>query len=100
MLSAHEKDNQKLTALASARGVTLSPELPVNKRKELDRLSKSKNFNSEYMRNSGVKQHEAAVALFEKASKSAKDPGLKAWAAQKLPTLPTHLKHAQKIKHS
>jgi len=98
MVSDHEKANQELMALASARGVSLPQQLPADKRKEVDRLSKAKNFDAEYMRNTGVKEHKAAVALFEKASKSAKDAELKAWAAEKLPTLRAHLAHAQKTK--
>ncbi|NMM77742.1 DUF4142 domain-containing protein [Acidovorax sp. SRB_24] len=98
MVSDHEKANQELMALASARGVTLPQDMPADKRKELDRLSKAKDFDAEYMRNTGVKEHKAAVALFEKASTSAKDADLKAWVAQKLPTLREHLEHAQNIK--
>lgn len=98
MVSDHEKANQELMALASARSVTLPPEMPADKRKELDRLSKSSKFDADYMRETGVKEHKAAVALFEKASKSSQDAELKAWAAEKLPTLREHLAHAQKIK--
>lgn len=72
--------------------------MPADKRKEIDRLSKGSNFDAEYMRNTGVKEHKTAVALFEKASKSAKDAELKSWAAGKLPTLREHLAQAQKIK--
>lgn len=98
MVADHDKANQELMALASARGVTVPAQMPDDKRKEIDKLSKAKNFDTEYMRNTGVKEHKSAVALFEKASKSAKDPELKSWAAEKLPTLREHLAHAQKIK--
>lgn len=98
MVSDHDKANQELMALASSRGVALPQQMPADKRKEIDRLSKTKNFDTEYMRNTGVKEHKTAVALFEKASKSAKDPELKSWATEKLPTLREHLDHAQKIK--
>lgn len=98
MVADHDKANQELMALASARGVTVPAQMPGDKRKEIDKLSKAKNFDTEYMRNTGVKEHQSAVALFEKASKSAKDPELKSWAAEKLPTLREHLAHAQRIK--
>jgi len=51
-------------------------------------------FDKGYIR-SQVRDHEKAVALFEGASKSAKDPQLKQWAGQTLPTLRMHLKMAQ-----
>lgn len=98
MVLDHEKANQELMVLASARGVALPQQMPADKRKEIDRLAKTKNFDAEYMRNTGVKEHQAAVALFEKASKSAKDPELKTWVTEKLPTLREHLAHAQKTK--
>jgi len=42
-----------------------------------------------------VEDHEKDVKEFEKASKSAQDPDLKAWAAKTLPTLQGHLKMAK-----
>lgn len=97
MLTDHEKANQELMALAAQLWVTLPAQVPADKRKELDQLAKAQDFDALYMRTTGLKEHKAAVALFEKASASAKNSELKAWAAQKLPTLRDHLAHAQKI---
>lgn len=44
-----------------------------------------------------VKDHRADVAVFERESKDAKDPAVKDFADQTLPTLREHLKAAEKI---
>ena len=45
-----------------------------------------------------VEHHEDAIKLFEKISTDSEDTDIKAWAAQKLPGLRTHLKHAEESK--
>jgi len=44
-----------------------------------------------------VKDHEEAVALFEKESKSGSDADLKSFAGKTLPTLQDHLKMAKAL---
>jgi putative membrane protein len=44
-----------------------------------------------------VADHNKDVADFQRESKSAKDPDLKAWAAKTLPTLQDHQKSAKEI---
>jgi putative membrane protein len=53
-------------------------------------------FDRAYMADM-VADHVADVAEFQRASKTAKDPDLKAWAAKTLPTLQDHLKSAKEI---
>ena len=45
-----------------------------------------------------IEHHEKDIAMFEDESKNGADAELKAWAAQKLPTLREHLKMAQDVK--
>ena len=44
-----------------------------------------------------LKGHKKAVSDFEKASKSAKDPDVKAFAEKTLPTLKHHLEKVQAL---
>lgn len=45
-----------------------------------------------------VDGHEKAIKNAEKVSKDAKDEEIRVWAANKIPTLTTHLEHAKKLK--
>ena len=48
----------------------------------------------------GVGAHEDAVKLFEKASNDVKDPDVKQFAIQTLPTLQQHLQMAKTLKQA
>ena len=98
MVSDHTAANQELKELAKSRGVELPQKMPDDKRKVIDRLQKSKNFDADYVKTVGMKDHKADIALFEKAQRSAKDPDLKKWAGEKLPTLRGHLEQAQTLR--
>jgi putative membrane protein len=99
MVKDHGKANQELQELAGKKGVTLPSELDAKYRGKVDKLSKlsGEAFDKEYASDM-VSDHKKAVSDFEKASKSAADPDLKAWAGQTLPTLQGHLQHAQELK--
>lgn len=45
-----------------------------------------------------VDGHEKEIKNAEKVSKDAKDEEIRVWAANKIPTLTTHLEHAKKLK--
>ncbi|HJW94502.1 MAG TPA: DUF4142 domain-containing protein [Thermoanaerobaculia bacterium] len=96
MVTDHSKANDELKQLAATKGVTLPTDVNDEQKKTMDEMtSKSgKDFDKAYM-DDMVKDHEKDVAEFEKASKSAKDADLKAWAAKTLPTLQDHLKMAK-----
>jgi len=99
MVSDHGKANDELKQLAQTKGVTLPADIDDESKKMADKLSKlsGKDFDKEYI--SGmVEDHEKDVKEFEKASKDAKDPDLKAWATKTLPTLQDHLKMAKEAK--
>lgn len=101
MVRDHSKANDELKSLASTKGLTLPSALPADKMKHLDGMRKmtGKSFDSHYI-SMMVNDHKTDIAEFEKASKDAKDPDLKAWAAKTLPTLKTHLDSAQAINKS
>ena len=96
MVSDHGKANSELTELARLKGVTL----PTTPGKEDEKLANTlsskdgKTFDRTYMENM-VRDHEKDVREFERASRTAADPGVKAWAANTLPTLKDHLRMAR-----
>lgn len=96
MATDHGKANDELKTLASGKGVVLPVEMDKESKETSDKLSgkSGKDFDKEYME-AMVKDHEKDVKEFEKASKDAKDPDVKAWAAKTLPTLQDHLKMAK-----
>lgn len=96
MVTDHSKANDELKQLAATKGVTLPADVNDEQKKTMDSLSSKsgKDFDKAYM-DDMVKDHETDVKEFEKASKSAKDADLKAWAAKTLPTLQDHLKMAK-----
>ncbi|MBV9067244.1 MAG: DUF4142 domain-containing protein [Acidobacteria bacterium] len=99
MVSDHGKANDELKQLAQTKGVTLPADIDDESKKMSDKLSKlnGKDFDKEYI-GGMVEDHEKDVKEFEKASKDAKDPDLKAWATKTLPTLQDHLKMAKEAK--
>jgi putative membrane protein len=98
MVTDHSKANEKLQTLASNKGVDLPKEpglMAKAEKKRLDRLSGEK-FDKAYM-DYMVKEHTNDVKEFQKESQSAKDPDVKSFASDTLPTLQSHLKEAQSI---
>ena len=99
MATDHGKANDELKSLASSKGITLPTGPGKDGEDAQAKLSKKKgkDFDKAYM-DTMVKDHEKDVKAFEKASKDAKDPDLKAWAAKTLPTLQKHLDMAKATK--
>ena len=99
LVTDHSNANDELKAFASAHDVTLPTSLPKDKQAQLDKLQKAtgKDFDKQYAQAVGIKDHKQDIAKFEKASKDAKNPELKAWVDKTLPTLKEHLAAAQKL---
>ena len=96
MVDDHSKANDELKTLAGNKNVQLPTTLDAKDQALKDRLSKlsGQEFDRAYMQ-AMVKDHRTDVNEFRKASTSAKDPDVKAFAAKTLPTLEEHLKLAQ-----
>jgi putative membrane protein len=93
MVTDHTAANNELASLAASKGVMLPPQDP-----DLvtDWSKKTDDVDSTYVKKM-VSDHEDAVKLFEKASKSS-DPDIAAFAQKTLPTLQHHLEMAQDLK--
>jgi putative membrane protein len=98
MVTDHSKANEELQQLATAKGVALPTELAGEEQATMTRLSSlsGAEFDKAYMKDM-VEDHEKDVAEFDKASTTASDSDLKAWAAKTLPTLKEHLQHAKTV---
>lgn len=94
MIDDHTAANDKLTSLASNKGVTL-PMDKTNVEKWSQRSAKD--FDQEYV-DKMVSDHKDAVELFEKESLKGTDSDLKSFAADTLPKLQMHLDHAKQLK--
>lgn len=99
LVDQHTKANDELVKLANSKRVELSAAPPRDKRRELEKLGKKQGeeFDREFVREVGIKDHQKDIKLFEKASKDVKDPELKAFVDKTLPTLKEHLAAAQKL---
>lgn len=99
MVTDHSKLNDELKQLAQTKGVTLPADVDQASKDTADKLTKAtgKTFDKEYISDM-VTDHEKDVKEFEKQSKAAKDPDLKTWVTNSLPTLQDHLKMAKETK--
>ena len=95
----HSTANNELMTLASSLGLELPPSPKRSMRNEIEKLGKKTGveFDREFVRNVGVKEHEKDVKAFQKAAKDVKDPQLKAWIDKTLPVLQEHLSAAQNL---
>jgi putative membrane protein len=98
MVDDHSKANDELKQLAAQEHLDLPQQMTTKDKAtkaRLERLSGAR-FDRVYMNNT-VKDHQKDVAEFERESQMAKDPALKGFAQQTLPTLREHLQEAQAI---
>ena len=98
MAADHGTANDELMQLAKSKNLSLSTDLDIKSRQLRDRLARLSGnaFDRAYM-SAMVKDHKTDVAGFKKQAEQGKDPDLKAWASQKLPTLQAHLRLAQEL---
>lgn len=97
MAEDHGQANQALAQLAGTKGVELPAEPPRGARRDVERMGAMKpgpDFDRAYMKHM-VDDHKKTVTEFGKASREARDPEVKAFAAKQLPTLENHLELAQ-----
>jgi putative membrane protein len=101
MVEDHGKANQQLSTIAQQKNVQVPTELTGKAKADYDRLSKlsGDQFDRAYMQMM-VRDHRKDVGDFRKQSTSAKDPDLKSFASQTLPTLEEHLKLAEQTQSS
>jgi putative membrane protein len=99
MVDDHTKMHHDVEALATAKGVELPTQPSIAQRAAIKLLSTADgaNFDKRYADIVGVKAHNDTVKMFEKASKDAKDPEVKALATKALPQLKEHQAMAKSL---
>ena len=99
MVTDHTRLNDELKQFAQSKGVPLPADVDQASKDAADKLSKAsgKEFDKAYIE-AMVKGHEKVAKDFEKESKDAKDPDLKAWVTKSLPAIQDHLKMAKETK--
>jgi putative membrane protein len=98
MVRDHTKANDELKSLAGMKNITLPPAPGEDHMDHIKKLSEKsgKEFDRDYMKMM-VDDHQDDVDKFEKMSKDATDPDLKAFATKTLPVLKAHLDSAKAI---
>ena len=100
MVDNHSKVNDELKSIASGKSITLpgdATKSPMHAM--LAKLEKSEGaaFDRAYVEDQ-IRDHEKAIALFEREAKTGKDAELKAFAEKTLPALKEHLTMVQDLK--
>jgi putative membrane protein len=101
LVKEHSKANEKLTQIATSKGVNLAKEIE-HKHNDMMKDMEAKqgqDFDRMFIEHA-VKDHKKDVAKFEKASRDLQDSELKAFAMETLPKLQAHLAEAQRIAKS
>jgi len=98
MVDDHGKANDKLKEIASSKGIDLPAEPSAKHKATKERLSKlsGAEFDRAYMADM-LKDHKTDIAMFNRESASGRDPDVKSFASDTLPTLKDHLKQAESV---
>ncbi len=93
MVDDHGKAGDELSQIAAQKKVKL-PDSPDGAHKAaLEKMKKMQGskFDDVYISDAGVKDHKAALKLFQDEAKNGKDPDVKAFAQKTVPTIQQHL---------
>jgi putative membrane protein len=85
--------------IVRAKGVMPPAGMPADKQARIAELSRLQgaDFDRQYIRVSGVQDHQMAITIFEQASRTLADSDLRGFATNTLPVLRQHLQGAQNI---
>lgn len=100
MANQHKQVNDELVSLLSVKGVAPPRGLAADTRAKLHRLASlpaSTAFDHGYVRVVGIEDHQAKIALFERAKTRTRDRDLLAWIDRTLVMLRGHLAAAQNL---
>ena len=95
MVKDHGEAEQQLLQLARSQGISLPLAATSGIKPDL-LLADASNFDSAYVHAMSA-GHGNTVQMFENYATTGKDPAIRAWAQQMLPTLKMHLDHIKTI---
>jgi len=92
MVTDHTDAGQKLKSIVDAEGVPAPTDLDKADQRQIDALRKKSGagFDKQYVKDQ-LAAHKKTVALFQQEAASGRDPKLKQFASDTLPTLRQHL---------
>jgi len=92
----HQQAQEKLQTIAQAHGLTLDTSPTFTQRRAQSKLEKlnGAEFDQQYAKDM-LEDHVTDIKKFQKASQNIEDADVKQFAQQTLPTLQTHLQHAE-----
>jgi putative membrane protein len=98
MVQDHGQANEKLISIAEQKALQLPRELPGDMQQKYDEMQQlsGAEFDQAYM-DEMVEDHEKDIKLFEQQAEGGKDPDLRAFAEETLPTLRAHLELAKQV---
>jgi putative membrane protein len=99
MVTDHTKGLSDVSTVAAAKGLNLtrSPDA-MHKAAALEfKALRGDTFDSRYVKQAGVGDHEATEKLLQKTQADAKDADVKALADKMLPVVQAHLRHAREL---
>jgi putative membrane protein len=98
MVDDHSKANDELKAAAKKANLDVPAKLDDEHQKHIDHLKglKGEEFDKAYIKHM-IEDHEEDVAEFTRASKEAKDAGVKEFATKTLPVVQGHLDEVKKM---
>ncbi len=96
MVTDHTKLNDEVKNLAMKKNISLPTSVSIKDEASYKMLQarSGNSFDRSYIEDM-VKDHKVDIAAFRKEADSGKDPDIKAWASQALPTLHEHLRLAE-----
>jgi putative membrane protein len=94
----HTKANGELKEIASNNGVAVKEEPPADRKALYERLQglSGQRFDAEYVQ-AGIAAHRRTIDLFERTQVETKNPQIKSFAGDTLPTLKHHLEMMQAL---
>jgi putative membrane protein len=94
----HTRSLEKASSLASEIGVPASSELTAQQQKQFESLQKlsGDEFDTTFL-SQMVSDHQTDIAKFSAQAQTGSNPEVMAYAKETLPTLQSHLQHAQSI---
>jgi putative membrane protein len=101
MVDDHSKANDKLKDVASQDDIEVPATLDSSHQSRIDKLSKlsGDEFDKAYIKDQ-LKDHETDVKDFQAEAQNGKDPKVKAFASETLPTLQQHLSMIKNLNKS
>ena len=98
MVKDHTDALSKLQLVAQTKRLTLPDEMPDDAKDLESKLTKDagKQLDKDYM-DGMVQDHQKDVQEFQDATETLKDPDIKKWVTDTLPTLQKHLSKAQQV---